>query len=220
MNEIDLQLLWQSASVSLEKNIAITKKNTEDITKMKAQSFLSSMKPIKIFTVVAGILWVVPLCIVLANLFLYAYDEMSLFFLYSATIQVLLTIITIAIYVYQLDIIHRIDFTEPIIVLQEKLSKLKLSTLRVTRILFLQLPLWTTFYLSESIFKYDNLLLLIIQGVITLSFSVVAIWLFINIKYENRNKKWFKWIFGGKEWQPILKSIDLLEQIKDFKEPS
>lgn len=220
MNEIDLQLLWQSASVSLEKNIAITKKNTEDITKMKAQSFLSSMKPIKIFTVVAGILWVVPLCIVLANLFLYAYDKISLFFLYSATIQVLLTIITIAIYVYQLDIIHRIDFTEPIIVLQEKLSKLKLSTLRVSRLLFLQLPLWTTFYLSESIFKNDNLLLLIIQGVITLSFSVVAIWLFINIKYENRNKKWFKWIFGGKEWQPILKSIDLLEQIKDFKDPS
>ncbi len=218
MNEIDLKLLWQSASVSLETNIAITKKNTEDITKMKAQSFLSSMKPIKIFTLVAGILWVVPLCFILTNLFLFAYDKISLFFLYSAAIQALLTIITIAIYVYQLDLINRIDFSEPIIALQEKLSKLKLSTLRVTRLLFLQLPVWTTFYLSDSIFKIGNLLLLIVQGFITLSFAFVAIWLFINIKYENRNKRWFKWIFGGKEWQPILNSIELLDQISEYKE--
>lgn len=218
MNEIDLKLLWQSASVSLETNILITKKNTEDITKMKAQSFLSSMKPIKVFTIVVGILWVVPLCIVLANLFLYAYDKISLFFLYSAAIQALLTIITIAVYVYQLDLINRIDFSEPVVTLQEKLSKLKISTLRVTRLIFLQLPVWTTFYLSESIFKNGNLALLIVQGFITLSFAVVAIWLFINIKYENRNKKWFKWIFSGKEWQPILRSMELLDQLKDYKE--
>jgi hypothetical protein len=218
MNEIDLKLLWQSASVSLETNIAITQKNTEDITRMKAQNFLSSMKPIKIFTLVAGILWVVPLCFVLANLFIYAYDKISLFFLYSAAIQALLTIITIAIYVYQLDLINRIDFSEPVLVIQEKLAKLKISTLRVTRLLFLQLPVWTTFYLSESIFKNGNVSLLIVQGLVTLSFAFVAIWLFINIKYENRNKKWFKWIFGGKEWQPILHSMELIDQIKEYKE--
>lgn len=218
MNEIDLKLLWQSVSVSLETNILVTKKNTEDITRMKAKSFLSSMKPIKVFSLIVGILWVVPLCIILANLFLHAYDKISLFFLYSAAIQALLTIITIAIYVYQLELIHRIDFSEPIVALQEKLSKLKLSTLRVTRLLFLQLPLWTTFYLSESIFKPGNLLFLIIQGIVTLSFAFVAIWLFCNIKYENRNKKWFKWIFAGKEWQPILNSIELLDKIQEYKE--
>jgi hypothetical protein len=217
MNEIDLKLLWQSASVSLETNIAITKKNTDDITKMKAHNFLSSMKPIKIFTLVAGILWVVPLCFVLVNLFFYAYDKISLFFFYSAAMQALLTIITIAIYVYQLDLINRIDFSEPVLTIQEKIAKLKISTLSVTRLVFLQLPLWTTFYLSENIFKNGNTTLLIVQGIVTLSFAFVAIWLFINIKFENRNKKWFQWIFNGKEWQPILKSMELLDLIKEYK---
>lgn len=218
MNETDLKLLWQSASVSLETNTAITKMNTEDIAKMKAKSFLSSMKPTKVFALVIGILWAVPLSFILANLFICTYDKVSLFFLYSAAIQALLTIITIAVYVYQLDLINKIDFSEPVLIIQEKLAKLKISTLRITRLLFLQLPVWTTFYLSENIFKNGNITLLIVQGIVTFSFAFVAIWLFINIKFDNRNKKWFQWIFNGKEWQPILQSMELLDQVNKFKD--
>ena len=43
-------------------------------------------------------------------------------------------------------------------------------------------------------------------------------WRFFNIKYENRNKKWFQLIFRGKEWQPILQSMDLLNQIEQYQE--
>jgi len=42
-------------------------------------------------------------------------------------------------------------------------------------------------------------------------FTVIAIWLFFNIKYENKNKKWFQLIFNGKEWTPLMKSMELLE---------
>jgi len=52
----------------------------------------------------------------------------------------------------------------------------------------------------------------------TLSFIVIAIWLFFNIKYENRNKKWFQLIFSGKEWTPLMKSMELLEQVEEYKD--
>ena len=81
MNENELKLLWQSANEKLEDNFKVNRVNAEDITKMKVQGFLSSMKPAKIFTLIVGIVWVIILGIVLVNLFIHAYDKVSLFFL-------------------------------------------------------------------------------------------------------------------------------------------
>jgi hypothetical protein len=218
MNENELKLLWQSDNKKTEDRHAVNRKNIEDITKLKVLGFLSSTKPIKIFTLIAGILWVAIVGFVIVRLFIYAYDKVSLYFLYSASIQVLLTAVAVAVYIYQLNLIYRINFSEPVLAIQGKLTKLKLSTLTVTRILFLQLPVWTTFYWSENMFKNGNMLLWTIQAIITLSFIYMAGWLFLNIKYKNRNKKWFQLIFRGKEWQPIIQSMDLLNQIEKYQE--
>jgi len=217
MNENEIKNLWQISNEKTESSLFISSKKTEEITRMKAKNMLSSMKPVKIFTLIAGILWTIILGFVIVNLFIHAYDKVSLFFLYSATIQELLTVIAIAVYIYQLKLIYKIDFSEPVLKIQENLSKLKMSTLAVTRVLFLQLPVWTTFYLSESMFVNGNLTLLIIQGIVTLTFTFTAIWLFISIKYENRNKKWFKLIFRGKEWQPILQAMEQISLIDIYK---
>lgn len=218
MNENELKLLWQSTHKNSADILLINKQNMEDITRLKIQNFLSSMKPIKIFTLVVGILWVAVIGFVIATLFINAFDKVSLFFLCSATIQVLLTAIAVVVYIYQLVLINKIDFSEPVLTIQAKLSALKSSTLNITRMLFLQLPIWTTFYWNETMFANGNLFLWIIQGIITLSFTCLAFWLFLNIKYENRNKKWFQLIFRGKEWQPILQAMELLNQIEKYQE--
>lgn len=217
MNENELKLLWQSAHEKLEDSLQVNRKNTEDITRLKAQNFLSSMKPIKIFTLIVGILWVAILGSTVVHLFIYAYDQVSLYFLYAAAIQVVLTAIAVVVYIYQLDLIYKIDFSEPVLNIQENLSKLKMSTLNVTRILFLQLPVWTIFYWNDSMFEHGNLFLWIIQIIITLAMSCLAIWLFFHIKFENRDQKWFKLIFSGKEWQPMLQSMELLSQIEGYQ---
>lgn len=216
MDDINLKLLWQSAHKDLEKSLAINKKNTEDITRIKAQNFLSSMKPLKIFTLIVGICWVIVLGIVVIYLFINAYDSVSKFFLYSATIQVILSAIALFVYIYQIGLIYKIEFSEPVLVIQKKLNKLKVSTLNVTRILLLQLPVWTTFYWNETMFENGNVTLWVIQGIITLLSVFFSFWLFFNIKYENRNKRWFQLIFRGREWQPILQSIELLKQIEEY----
>ena len=220
MDENELKLLWQATNEKADGSLRVNKINTDEITRLKAQNVLSSMKPTKVFTLLVGIIWVIALGSLIGNLMINHLGEVSLFFLLSATIQVLLTAIAIGVYVYQINLINKIDFSEPVLAIQEKVSTLKISTLHVTRLLFLQLPVWTTFYWNEKMFAAENWMLWILQGIVTLSFIYAAYWLFFNIKYENRNKKWFQLIFRGKEWQPILQSMELLNQIEQFQEKS
>lgn len=61
-----------------------------------------------------------------------------------------------------------------------------------------------------------NILAWSVQILATVAFTIIALWLFFNIKYENKDKKWFKVIFIGKEWVPMLKSMELLNDIKVY----
>jgi hypothetical protein len=218
MNELELKRLWQTTNEKLEGSIVIGKNNTEDIARMKVYSILSTMKPIKIFTILSGILWVGIGVSALSSIYLDSFSEVNPFFLFSASIQVGLTAMALFVYLYQLITIYQVDITDPIIKTQEKLSSLKISTLWVTRILFLQLPVWTTFWWNETMLTDWGILQWSVTLFFTICFAGFAIWLFFNIKYENRNKQWFQLIFSAKEWTPLMKSMELLEQIKDYQE--
>ena len=217
MEDLEIINIWKSYDKKLEENLSLNKGIAEDVTKMKVKSYLTSMKPIKIFTIVVGILWVGFGGVFITNLFVFAFSKISKFFLFSAGIQLTLTANAIGVYLYQLILIYQADINEPILATQDKLARLKSSTLWVTRILFLQLPVWTTFYLTESMFANGNTVFYVIQGLITFSFAYLAIWLFFNIKYENKDKKWFRLIFNGKEWSPVIKSMELLSQVDEYK---
>lgn len=213
MQDTELINLWKSYDKKLDENLSFNKKNAEQITKLKVQSLLASMRPLKIFTSIIGIVWVGFVDILIINLFMVA----NPFFLISAIIQVLLTKLAIGIYLYQLILIHHIDISEPIVETQEKLAHLKSSTLWVARFLFLQLPVWTTFYLNESMLEDGNMFLYALQLIGTLSLTLMATWLFRNIKYDNRDKKWFQFLFSGAEWTPIIKSLEFTNDLKVFR---
>lgn len=217
MNELELKNLWQTTNEKLQESSLINRKIIDDINRVKVHSILGSMKPIKVFTLLIGILWVGIGAIVLSGIYLNAFSEANKFFLFSATIQVLLTAIGLFIYIYQLTKIYQVDVSDAILQTQNKLTQLKVSTLWATRILFLQLPVWTTFWWNETMLTDWNFLQWAMTVIVTGSFTFFALWLFFNIKYENRNKNWFKLIFNGKEWTPLMKSMELLEQINDYK---
>lgn len=214
MEEREIFNLWKSYEQKVADSLVLNRKNTADITGLKVQSLLSSMKPIKILTIVVGILWVLFVDTLIINLFFIANPV----FLISAGIQVLLTKLAIGIYIYQLVLIHQVDLHGPILATQAKLTELKSSTIWVARLLFLQLPVWTTFYWNKSMLENGNMALYLFQIAVTLSFTYLAIWLFRNIKYENRNKKWFQLIFNGQEWTPVIKSMELYREIEAFEQ--
>lgn len=217
MNELDLKELWRKSSEKFEENSTISRANSDNITRLMVHNFLSSMKPLKTLALLVGILWVVAGAIILGNVYLYDFWAANKFFLFSATIQVVLTAIAIWIYLYQLIKIHQVNIYASILETQEKLVQLRVSTLWSARILFLQLPVWTTFWWNKTMFLNWNVFQWIVTIAITCSFLYISIWLFMNIKYKNRNTKWFQFIFYGKEWTPLMKSMELLEQVNDYK---
>src|SRR5665647_3626178 len=111
MEDTEIINLWKSYDKKLEENLQFNKKNAEDITKIKVQSFLSSMKPMKIFIVLFSLVWVCFVDILIFNIFTVA----SPFFLVSAAIHVLLTKLAIGIYLYQIILIYQVDISEPVL---------------------------------------------------------------------------------------------------------
>lgn len=217
MDQSEIINLWKAYDRKLEASLMLNKSNAIELTRLKTKSLLSSMTPLKIFTIIVGMLWVFIGGTIVVNLFVHAYASVSPFFLYSAAFQLLLTAIAIVIYLYQLVLIHQVDITDTLIKTQKRLTQLKSSTLWVARILFLQLPAWTTFYLSMGMFESGNLPYILINSTVTLLALGISVWLFVNIRYANREKKWFKLIFEGKEWTPVIKAIELHEEIEAFE---
>ncbi|MBK7865525.1 MAG: hypothetical protein IPJ75_00140 [Ignavibacteriales bacterium] len=218
MNENDIKKEWQSLNNGMEREPELKLPNVDKNSTQNVSSLISSMKPLKLFTVILGILWAGGGGYLLANIYINLFEFSNKFFLYSATAQVILTAVAVILYSHQLFTIYTIDMTEPVIKTQIKLAKLKSSTLWVIRVMFLQLPLWTIFYWNEEMINDWNLLQWVIQGGVTLAFTMVSLWLFFNVKYENRDKKWFQLLFGDSEWNPIIKSIDLLKETEEYKE--
>ena len=213
MEENQLLALWESYDRKLSENLILNRQNAQDLTKIKVKSLLSGMQPLKIFAILTGIIWVLLLDVVVFNI----WPAANPIFLIAIGIHILLTKLAIGIYIYQLVLINLVDINEPILSTQEKIAKLKSSTLWITRLLFLQLPAWTVFYWSEEMFQNLNALQISIHVSVALGMTFLAIWLYRNIRVENRDKRWFRLLLGGVEWDPMMKSIDLLQQIDEAK---
>jgi len=121
MENTDIINLWKSYDKKLEENLVLNKKNAEDITKLKVQSLLQSMKPLKIFIILFGVIWVGFVDVLIVNFFHIA----NPFFLISAVIHVLLTKLAIGIYLYQLILIYNVGISEPVLATPDKLASLK-----------------------------------------------------------------------------------------------
>ncbi|ASZ12214.1 hypothetical protein KTO58_13685 [Chitinophaga pendula] len=214
MEEQDILTLWRSFDQQLATQLSFNQRQAVDLTQLKVQSLLGSMRPVKLFALAVGILWV----LLVDTFIVMVWPKASIYFLVSAIVQVLLTKLAIGIYIYQLALIQQVDISAPILATQDRLARLRASTLWVTRLLFLQLPVWTTFYLSAAMLQQASLVMLIVQAVVTLLFTGMALWLFFNIRYERRDRRWFRVLFSGEEWTPILKSMALLEEVTTYQE--
>lgn len=80
MNELELRKLWQAANDKLDDSLVMIKNNTDYINRIKVHGFLGSMKPIKIFTLLIGILWVGFGVVALSGIYLNAFSEANKFF--------------------------------------------------------------------------------------------------------------------------------------------
>jgi hypothetical protein len=179
----------------------------------KAKSALTSVAIIKVIAVLLGFLW-----IGLLGVFGFtALKAGNIFFAVSAGAVILITVIAIAVYIQHIVLIGQIKYSDNITYTQKKLATLQTSTLQITRILFLQLPFYSTWFLTPALLQNASITLLIIQITITLLLAFLAIWLYRNISFKNSDKRWFKFLFGDSEWTSVTKAITFIKEIDDFK---
>ncbi|MFN8253080.1 MAG: hypothetical protein U0V75_14525 [Ferruginibacter sp.] len=217
MEDVEIINLWKSKDKNMDAIIQLNRENAAELLKVKAHSLLSSMKPVKILGIVFAILWTAVAGTLVIKLFMFHYNDVSPFFLYSAALQVILTVMALVIYLFQAITINRVNIDGSVIEIQEKIARLKYTTLAAVRITILQLPLWTIFYWNSAMFENAHWVLWMLQVDVTLLCTILALWLFFNIRYKNRNKRWFRFFFNSKEWAPLMKAMELLDQSKDYK---
>jgi len=174
---------------------------------------LASLRPQKVIALALGIGWVA----LVGGLLWRGWPWENRFFVVSALLQVLLTQAVIVIYLYQLVLLRRVDAGATVVAAQHRIARLQATTLWSVRLSCLQLPCWTTFYLSPRLLAHAPVGWLLVQSLASLLAVAAAAWLFWNVRYENRHQRWFQRLFNGPEWQPLVRSLHFLEQVEGYR---
>jgi hypothetical protein len=220
MQDAELQDIWKAYDAKLEESRILNLQSWvlklqcfETTQAYKVRSKLVGLSVFKITSVIIGIVWVAFL-----GLLLYGNRFTNLYFSVSVSMVMLITMITIAGYIYHLYIISRIDYDGNITDTQEKLARLQSSTLLIVRIAWLQMPFYTTVFWHSSWIKLDSLVFWLVPVPITLFFALFAIYLYRNITPGNMHKKWIRaLVMGGPEYASVIRSIDFINEIETFK---
>lgn len=213
MENIEIINLWKQYDEKLEKSLSLNQKIIAELQQQKAKNALRSSFRIKLWTVILGLLYVGMLVYFLSFSFSFA----SIYLKISIGLHALVCFIAILVYINQLVQIKQIDNAENVVQMQQKLAKLKVSTVNVVAILFLQLPVFSTFNITEKLIYETPLNFWFIQVPIVLLFTAVGIWLYKIIDIKNMDKKWFKMMFYGSDWSSIIKSGKFLKEIENFE---
>lgn len=220
MEDIELKNIWQSYDRKIEEarvlnlqSWALNLSCFETIQTQKVKSKLDPLATFKIWAVALGILWVLFL-----GVLAYGNHFENLYFSISVSFIMLFSIIAVVVYIKHIIIIKQINYIENITDTQKKLAQLQVSTIKYTGILWLQMPFHTTWFWHSKWILFSSVKFWLIPFPITLLFTVLAIYLYMNINLENMHKKWVRTLMmAGPEYKSVIKAIDFINEIDAFK---
>ncbi len=213
MENIEVLNLWRQYDEKLEKSLSLNQKIIAELQQQKAKNALKPAKNYKYIAVLIGVVYAALIAYFLYNLSPFA----SIFINLSVGVHLIVTLIATGMYVRQLVLINQIDTSDNIIQMQQKMAKLQSSTLRVIGICFLQFPVFATWNINFDLIYNRPLAFWLIQVPVIVLFTYIGIWFYKNINIQNMEKRWFKIMFCGSEWNSILKSGQFLKEIENFE---
>lgn len=217
METIELFNIWKEQNAKIEKSLAINKLLLKESIAKKAESSLNALARL----MTAGIIAFVIYLLILGSLLAYAisnYSSGSNYFIFSVAAIALINIKGFTDYIKHLVWAKNINYDGNIIEIQKKLSKLQLSIINHSKIMCLQFPFFTTFYLSDNWFPQNiGISYIIFQLVLTGSFIYLSYWLYKNHTPENLSKKWFRRMISGSGGKSVEKAIQFYNEIEEFE---
>lgn len=202
---------------TVEKTLAINELLLKEVTNNKARISLKSLIALKTLGIVAFILYI----LLLSYLLVYAvsnYSSALNYFIVSISVIILVNIKGLADYIKHLVWANNVNYDGSIMEIQQQLSRLQLSIINHAKGMCLQIPFYTTFYLSNEWFPQDvGLGYIILQVIVTGSFVFLTYWLYKNHKPENLDKKWFRSLIKGSGGKSVMKAMEFYKGMEDFK---
>ncbi|MEO5591929.1 MAG: hypothetical protein ABIR15_17570 [Chitinophagaceae bacterium] len=217
MEETNFVLLWKEHYQKIDQSLAINQRLLKETISKKAESSLQSLIRFKARGIVIAIIYLILLGTVLFFAISH-YLPAANYFIGSMGIIFLINIKALYDYIKHLVWANNINYDGSITEIQQKLSKLQLSIFKHSRIMVLQFPFWTTFFLSNKWFPHSvSWGYIIFQFLMTASFTWLAYWLYKNHTLANAHKKWVKILIGGSGGNAVMRAMDFYREIEEFK---
>ena len=217
MENIDFINIWKEQNAKIEKSLAINKLLLKESIGRKAESALENLVVLKTAGIIAFVLYL----ILLGYILVYAlsnYTSASNYFIVSVAAIALINLKGFTDYIKHLAWAKNINYDGSVMEIQKQLSKIQLSIINHSKIMSLQFPFFTTFYLSNNWFPQEvGLPYIIFQIVITGSFIYLSYFLYTNSKPENLNKKWFRNLIAGSGGKSVEKAIEFYKEMEAFE---
>ena len=220
MEDIELKNIWKQYDQQIAESKAWNLQSwalhlqcVEMVQNQKAASKLNSLTRFKGWAVVLGVLWVLFL-----GILIYGNHFTNLYFGISVSAIFLFTLYAVVIYIKHIILINRINYDGSITDTQQKLARLESSTIDSTRIMWLQMPFYTTWFWHSSWIEFSGLKFWLTSFPVTLCFTFLAIYLYRNIRAENLHKKWVRALMmAGPEYKSVIQAAGFLKEITAFK---
>lgn len=213
MENFELENIWKSYNKKMESILAINKELAINLTMQKLNKQISRLYRPKWTAIFIG----VPYTLLLIAVTTIASIAKAYFVAVGfGAISLIMTILLLN-YFYQLYLISQVKNSEEILSTQQQLSKLRISSFNSLNLAVIQLPFWSICWVSLDAFKESPFIYGGINLLIFFLLTYIAYWLYQKLSYKNRESKMRDFFLSGSEWEPILKSSEILEQIKEYE---
>ena len=212
MSTDEFQQLWKAYDAKLEKSLQLNLRLLQEVQSQKAKSVLRSFIASRILGIVIGMLYLALL--VIAFWYVRTQPVMAV----SFAVFIACTVIAIGMYMREIGVIRKISYGSNIVDTQQKLAGIKSSIIWTLRISWVQLPFWSTFFVSNELLRKGGREFWMIETPITLLLAILAVVLYKNITIENaQKKKWVKGLIRGAGMKSLTRAMDFMKEIEDFK---
>lgn len=213
MEHIELQNIWKSYDDKLQSVLTLNKEIAIDLSRQKLDRQIAKLNRPKW----AGVLIGIPYTVVLIGIAITAAFSNAYFVAIGFGSIALIMAIVIGNYFYQLNLISEIRTSDDVLLTQEHLSKLRISSFNALNFAIFQLPFWSVCWISIEALKSSPYIYGGVNLIVFLVLTFISFWLFRQLSYTHKESKIRDFFLSGNEWEPLTKSAEILEQIKEYE---
>jgi SpoU rRNA Methylase family len=211
MEDNELINIWKTQDTQINQNVSLNQNTLLETLRKTGKSTLWGLQIIRWIGIFVGIIW----CLGVSGVLIIAWNYSNIFFKSALIINLLCTATAVFLYAYHLQLL-RVFNALPVAVAQQRLIALRNSNLKTFGILWLQLPVFSMWYITDEWMRDSPYTLWFIHFPLVLVQAYIGFWIYRNFDYKNHDKKWFRWFISQGEFKNINKAMSILAQIEEL----